>query len=219
MSRWLLSSVSLLLPALAAGGQSGVADHATLDRLQLVSLGAGVGQIAPSQVVPTRIFALTSDYGEIAPAWRVIFRISYWESRFRSSVVDAFADTLRQNLADPTATTVLRSPVSVYDAAFAIGARRILSPRAAVTPFYSGGLAAHVINAEGKLINGTFVERSLDDVAAGLFVDGGIRARFLHRIQVEGQVRGDLLSGFRSAQWVATASYFFGEPRRGENNE
>ncbi|HEY6211290.1 MAG TPA: hypothetical protein VIW45_03350, partial [Vicinamibacterales bacterium] len=62
------------------------AQLAFLDRLQLVSLGAGAGAIAPSQVEPTRIFVLGSDYGEISPAWRVVFRTSYWESKFRSEV-------------------------------------------------------------------------------------------------------------------------------------
>jgi hypothetical protein len=186
-----------------------------LDRLQLVSLGLGVGRIAPAQVVPASVFAIGSDYGEISPAWRMILRITYWESRFQQSVVDAFADTLRNNLTDPNATTVRRSPIQLYDAAFGIGARRILSPRSDLTPYFSAGLAGHVINAEGDLINGTFVERALDDIAAGIFAEGGLRLRVLRRLLVEGSVRGDLLSGFRSTQWMAIGSYYFGEPRAG----
>jgi hypothetical protein len=185
-----------------------------LDRLQLVSLGGGAGSIAPSQVDPTTVFVLGSDYGEISPAWRVVFRASYWESRFKQSVVDAFADTLQTNLTDPSATTVKRSPVTLYDVTFAIGARRILMPRSDLTPFFSAGFGAHVINAEGPLINGTFVERSLDAIAGGLFVEGGARARLLRRFLVEASARGDLLSGFRSVQWYAMGSYFFSEPRK-----
>ena len=192
------------------------AQLAFLDRLQLVSLGAGAGAIAPSQVQPTRIFVLGSDYGEISPAWRVTFRSSYWESKFKSEVVDAFADSLQKNLTDPNATTVRRSPISLYDVAFAVGARRILMPRATITPFYSGGIAAHVINAEGSLIKGTFVERSLDAVTAGFFAEAGLRIRAMHRLLIEGSVRADMLSGFRSVQWYAMGSYFFSEPRRPE---
>ena len=72
-----------------------------------------------------------------------------------------------------------------------------------------------MINAEGPLIKGTFVERSLDDIAAGVFAEGGVRVRVVRRVLLEGAVRGDLLSGFRSTQWYAMGSYFFGEPRRG----
>ena len=160
------------------------------------------------------MFGLSADYGELSPAWRLQFRITYWESKFQQKVIDQFADTLQKSLADPNATTVVRSPISLYDAAFGLGARRILMPGADLTPFFSMGFAGHVINAEGDFIKGTFVERALDDLAVGVFGDAGLRVRVLRRLLVEGSVRGDLLSGFRSVQWMATASYYFGEARR-----
>lgn len=204
---------------LALSGAAGTAraqslvERLQLDRLQLVSLGLGAGSIAVSQVERTSVFGLSADYGQLSPAWRLQFRVTYWESNFKSSVVNTFADTLQKNLVDPGATDVRRSPISIYDAAFGLGARRILVPAADATPFFTLGFAGHVINAEGDLINGTFVERALDDIAVGAFAEAGIRARLLRRILVEGSVRGDLLSGFRSTQWMATGSYFFGEPR------
>lgn len=185
-----------------------------LDRLQLVSLGLGGGSIAAAQVDRTKVYGLTADYGQISPTWRMQFRITYWESKFKSSVVQAFADTLRQNLAAPNATTVRVSPISIYDAAFGLGARRLLLPSADLTPFFTIGAAGHVINAEGDFIKGTFVERALDDIAAGVFGEAGLRARLFRRILVEGSVRADLLSGFRSVHWMGTGSYYFGEPRK-----
>ena len=71
-------------------------------------------------------------------------------------------------------------------------------------------MAAHVINAEGKLIKGTFVERALDDISAGLFLTGGVSFKLLKHIGVEGSVRGDLLSGFRSSQARVGGTYYFG---------
>jgi len=200
--------------ASSAAAQEGVIDRLQLDRLQLVSLGVGFGGIAPSQVKPTNVFGLSADYGQLSPAWRLQFRVTYWESKFQQSVIDAFADTLQKNLADPNATTVKRSPISIYDVAFGLGARRILMPASDLTPFFTAGMAGHVINAEGDFIKGTFVERALDDIAAGVFGEAGLRARLLKRVLVEGSVRGDLLSGFRSFQWMATGSYYFGEARR-----
>jgi hypothetical protein len=199
--------------AMSARGQS-LIERLELDRLQLVSLGGGAGSIAPTQVDRTNVYGLTADYGQLSPAWRLQFRITYWESRFKSSVIREFADTLQRSLVDPGATAVRSSPVSVYDAAFGFGARRILIPAADFTPFYTVGFAGHVINAEGDFIKGTFVERALDDIASGLFAEAGLRARLLKRILVEGSVRGDLLSGFRSMQWMATGSYYFGEARQ-----
>lgn len=212
MRRWAATLIVALAAVPAAGAQS-VVEQLQLDRLQLVSLGLGAGSIAPAQVDRTKVFGLSADYGQISPAWRLQFRISYWESHFKASVVNAFADTLQRNLQNPDATTVKRSPISIYDAAFGLGARRLLVPSADVTPFFSAGIAGHVINAEGDFIKGTFVERALDDIAAGVFGEAGIRARILRRFLVEGTIRGDLLSGFRSMQWMATGSYYFGEPR------
>ena len=96
--------VLALVGASSARAQEPAFERLQLDRLQLVSLGAGAGSIAPSQVVPTTIYALASDYGEISPAWRLILRISYWDSRFKESVVKAFTDTLQNNLVNPSAT-------------------------------------------------------------------------------------------------------------------
>ena len=210
-----IALVAAALVALNAGdarGQS-VIESLSLDRLQVVSLGFGAGSIAPSQVDATTIFGLNADYGQLSPAWRLQFRVSYWESRFKSSVINAFADTLQKNLTDPEATTVRRTPISIYDATFGLGARRLLVPGADATPFFTVGMAGHVINAEGDFIKGTFVERALDDIAAGVFAEVGARAKLLRRIIVEASARGDLLSGFRSMQWMATGSYYFGEAR------
>jgi hypothetical protein len=201
--------------ALHVGSSTAAAQLSFLDRLQLVSLGVGGGSVSPSQIDPATVFVLGSDYGEISPAWRILFRTTYWTSQFKSSAINAFVDRLDKNLFDPTATFVRRSPVTIYDVTFAIGARRILMPRSDFTPFFSGGLAAHVINAEGSLINGTFVERSLDNVASGAFAEGGFRVRLVRRLLIEASMRGDLLSAFRSIQGYAMGSYFFGEPRRG----
>ena len=212
-----LAATILATMILASRGdaQGGVFQRFNLDRLQLVSLGGGVGRIHPSQVEPVPIYLLQTDYGEIAPAWRVAFTISFWDSEYRGNVVQAFVDSLNSNLVDPTGTArVAPSPVSVYDATFGMGFRRYLSPRSAVTPTLTLGVAAHFINAEGRLIRGTFVERALDDIAAGLFAGTGVQARFFGRIQIEANVRGDLLSGYRSTQINGGASYYFGEPRR-----
>jgi hypothetical protein len=214
MSRmWLAAALAMSLAA-SAQAQESLVDRLQLDRLQLVSLGLGAGSIAPSQVDKTNVFGLSADYGQLSPAWRLQFRITYWESHFQQSVIAEFADTLQKSLTDPNATTVKRSPISIYDAAFGLGARRILMPASDLTPFFTAGLAAHVINAEGDFIKGTFVERALDDIAAGVFGEVGVRARLLRRVLIEGSVRGDLLSGFRSTQWMATGSYYFGEARR-----
>jgi hypothetical protein len=189
-----------------------------LDRLQIVSLGVSAGGIVPSQVEPTNVFALAADYGELAAGWRLQFAVTYWGSRMREPVVAEFVQALEAQLDDPSGIAALRSSrITVYDAAFGVGVRRVLSPRSWMSTYYTVGVAAHVMDAEGALIEGTFVERALDEVATGLYGAAGTQVR-LGRVLLEGELRGDLLSGFRSAQGRLGMSYFFGDRRRSERD-
>lgn len=196
----------------ALGAQESLIQRLNLDKLQIVSLGASAGRILPSQVDPTMIYAISADYGEIAPSWRVNFTTSYWSSKYRDAVVQQFVDTLNKRLTNPTAR-VQPSQISLYDVTIGVDVRYVPTYSGELKPFFGIGLAAHVINAEGALIGGTFVERSLDDIAAGMYVTTGVSFRLVQHIGVEGSVRGDMLSGFRSTQARVGGTYFFGRLR------
>jgi len=216
--RWALVALLLALPIPARAQDTSFFQRVGLDRLQFVSLGAGVGRVAPTQVVPTQIYAVSTDYGELARNWRAVFDVSFWESRYTDAAVGAFADSLRRSVLDPTNDfTILASRVQVYDVTFSGGVRWQSAASVAVRPFLGAGIAAHILNAEGRLINGTFVERALDNISTGLFANAGILFRPWGRLVVETQARADVLSGFRSLQLRAGALYLFGPPRREEH--
>lgn len=207
--------LSLAARTAVAQDTPGVLERLGLDRLQFVSLGASLGRINPSQVESTRLYAIAADYGEIAPNYRILFGVSYWESRMRQGVVQAFLDTLRKSIIDPAADdTLRRSSIPIYDVTFSGSVRWQRRGAMAVRPFVGAGAAAHVINAEGRLIKGTFVERALDNIGAGFFAETGILLRPTARVIVDAAVRGDVLSSFRSIQLRAGAMYSFGPARR-----
>jgi hypothetical protein len=183
-----------------------------LDRLQITSLGAAYGLIAPSQVKSTHLYAVQADYGNISPTWRVVVGASFWSSRFDDDVVQTFVDSLHKSLTNASAH-VVASQVRVYDVAFSGDVRFTPDYSGDIKPFIGVGLAAHVINAEGPLIDGTFVERALDDIAAGFYVTGGAAVRLVPHFGIEAAARADLLSGFRSIQVRAGAAYYFGHIR------
>src|SRR4051812_31012969 len=188
-------------------------DSIALDRLQIQSLGLSAGRVAPSQLVPTNLYALQADYGPVGPGWRASFGVSFWDSRFRSGVVQAFVDSLQKSISEPSAR-VEPSRVSLYDVTFGLDLRYTPPTlNGAIRPFVGFGAAAHVINAEGKLIKGTFVERSLDEIGAGLFGTAGVTIRIIRHFGIEGSVRGDMLSAFRSTQARVGANYYFGRVR------
>jgi len=213
----LAAAVVALAAAHTARAQESVIERLNLDKLQINSLGVFAGHVVASQLVPTNLVAIQADYGELAPGWRVVFNASYWQTRFRDGVVQAFADSLHKSLSDPTGH-VVPSRITLYDVAFGADVRYSPVYSGELKPFLGVGAAAHVINAEGTLIKGTFVERSLDDIASGLYATGGLSFKLLRHLGVEGAVRADLLSGFRSVQARGGVSYYFGRVRKPDAN-
>jgi hypothetical protein len=196
-------------PAVAQAGFDSIA----LDRLQIQSLGLSAGWVNPSQLLPTNLYALQAEYGPVAPGWRATFGVSFWDSRFRDGVVQTFVDSLQKSVTEPTAR-VEPSRITVYDVTFGLGLHYTPPTlNGDVRPYVGFGVAAHVINAEGKLINGTFVERSLDEIAGGVFVNAGVTLRLIRHFGLEGSVRGDMLSAFRSIQARIGGNYYFGRVR------
>jgi hypothetical protein len=186
-----------------------------LDKLQFVSLGASYGRIDPSQVEPAHVYAVFADYGEVAPSWRMVFGVGFWESRLSNQVVQRFLDTLSKSIIDPTNDSRIQlSRVPVYDVTFSGELRWQRPGGVAIKPYFGAGLAAHVINAEGRLVKGTFVERALDNIGAGLLANSGVLFRPYGRLVFDAQLRVDFISGFRSTQLRGGAQYVFGSARR-----
>jgi hypothetical protein len=203
-----------LLAGRSAAGQSGVFRRFNIDRLQLAALGASAGPIHISQANPTTVYGLGADYGEIAPEWRVFFGVSFWQSHYTDAIVRTFADSLTNRITGASGSARIEpSPISLYDVTFSMEFRWMHAYSGEVKPFLGIGLAGHVINAEGPLINGTFIERSLDNIAAGLIGSAGAQLRLLRHFGIEASARGDMLSGFRSVQLRAGGNYVFGHVR------
>ena len=69
------------------------------------------------------------------------------------------------------------------------------------------------MNAYGRLIDGTFVERATDVIAVGVAGTVGVNARVLGHIALDAQARYDFLSLARFASMRVGASYYFDNPR------
>ena len=205
----LFALLAMLLPGSVAA-QGSLFERLNLDRLQLSEFGFAVGPTRPSQTVATSLFALHADYGEIAPRWRVVFTATYWGSRFTDDVIRTFVDSLENSIEDPTGDATIRaSRITVSDIAVTVDFRWSPLSRAAVRPYVGAGGGAHVINAEGRLIDGTFAERALDNITGGVVGLAGLDLTVFNRIILGMQARFDLLSGTRFASLRAGASYRF----------
>jgi hypothetical protein len=195
----------------AGGAQGSLFERLNLDKLRLSALGFSYGAMQPSQMDATQAYSLHSDYGEVAERWRIVFTATFWKSRYRQDVVLAFADSLQRNITDPEGNAeVIASGISVSDIAVG-GDVRWMSPirHIRLQPYLGANLSAHVINAEGPLIEGTFMETALDNIAAGVAATAGIDVVLISHFTAGMQARFDLLSGIRYGSLRVVGTYLF----------
>ncbi|HET7459166.1 MAG TPA: hypothetical protein VFJ74_16065 [Gemmatimonadaceae bacterium] len=183
-----------------------------LDRLRLSGVGFALGGVKPSQMEATKAFTLEADYGEIVPHWRVVFVTDVWSSRLDSDAIRRYRDALRRVTVDPAGDDEFNiGTVRVSDIALGVDTR--WSPQRSRSQFLhwylGGGLAAHVLNGEGRAIANTFVERSLDNIAVGPSVAAGLDAVFFQHVTLGMQARYDLVSGARYGSLRAVGTYIF----------
>lgn len=186
-------------------------ERLNLDTLRLRELGASYGAMEPSQMLPTQGYSMHADYGEIAERWRVVFTVTYWGSRYQSDIVQGFADSLKLSVEDPEGNAeIIARGVAVSDIAVG-GDIRWISPTrfSRFRPYLGGNLSVHVINAEGRLIAGTFMENALDNIATGIAGVAGIDLLLLPHMSAGVQARYDLLSGIRYSSVRLVGAYVF----------
>ena len=190
-------------------------ERLNLDRLRLGALGAYVGAVKPAQARATSLYSLSADYGEVSRGVHLVFTATYWGSSLSSEAMNRFRIQLEEQITDSTGDYELDvGRVTISDIALGADFRWLPRPRATLRPYAGGGIAAHVINAEGRIISGTFVERALDNITAGIAGFAGADLYLLPSFNVGVQARFDLLSGSRFAAIRLGGSYVF-EQRTG----
>ena len=198
----------------ACGCEGSLFDRLNLDALRLRSVGLAIGAVKPAQTRATSLYALQADYGEIARGIHVVFTATYWGSRFTNQTTERFAEALRTAIVDTTEDYELEvGRIAVSDISLGVDFRWFPLRSATLRPYAGGGVAAHVINAEGRIIRDTFVERALDNITAGIAALGGVDLHLGSRLSVGAQARFDLVSGMRYGAVRVGGSYMFDTSR------
>jgi hypothetical protein len=201
---------TVVTPPPTTARRASIFDLLNLDRLQLTSLGASMGAVRPANVVPTQLYSVQADYGEIADRVRIVFVASYWGSQYTRRSIRGLESALQEVVSDPAGDDTIRvGTVRVQDLSLGADVRWLRWGSSFARPFVGGGLTAHLVNAEGRPVSGTFVESSLDNIAAGVAAFAGIDVALLPNLTLEMQARYDLFSGVRHASVRAGASYVF----------
>ncbi|HEX2718226.1 MAG TPA: hypothetical protein VHM67_11130 [Gemmatimonadaceae bacterium] len=201
---------ALVAPAtVAAQDDPGLFERLNLDKLRLTAFGASGGPVIPTGTEATTLYSLQADYGEVSPRWRVVFTATYWQSRYTPELVERLEQRLRESLVDSTQRARFSlGTIRVSD--IAVGGDLRWTPRTGgFRPYLGGGVLAHVVNAEGKAIQGTIIENSLDNIALGFAAVMGGDVTLARHIGVGLQARYDLTSGVRYGSLRAVLTYHF----------
>lgn len=183
-----------------------------LDKLRLEGIGIVVGPVTPSTIVSTQSYGVQADYGEIAPHLRIGFSGSYWNSRYDDKTVDRFITQLEKSLSDP-GDSIKFDRVKVSTISIEADLRYTpTKARAAVQPYVGGGIGLHIVNAESKLIQNTFVESALDNIGAGMSAIAGIAILPTHRVSVGVEARYTVLGTIRFGTVRAGGMFHFSRP-------
>jgi hypothetical protein len=184
-----------------------------LDKLRLEGIGVVTGPVSPSTIVSAPSYGIQADYGEISPHLRVGFSGSFWNSRYDDKTVARFITQLEQSLSNPD-DSIKFDRVRVSTISIEADLRYTpTGAHAAVQPYVGGGLGLHIVNAESKLIQNTFVESALDNIGAGISAIAGIAILPAHRVSVGVEARYTVLGTIRFGTVRAGAMFHFSRPK------
>ena len=193
-----------------------------LDRLRLQTVGVTYGWTWPGQAVPTRVYSLHADYGEVFPFVRVLFVSSYWTTRYTDDEVQRLAREVQRVAAPDRPDTLHLGRIRVSDLSagpdvrwepgLARVARRLIP---VLQPWVSGGVAVHFVNVDGAPVSGTFIESALDAASLGLNGGAGVDVRPLPNVQLTAQARYDFVGSVRYASVRVGGSFVFGPTHAG----
>lgn len=216
------SIVAAQLRASRRRGRRTFLEQFNIDRLRLTELGVLGGVAFPDGIRHAPLYAVRADYGEIVPDFRVVFGITYWNSRYTDDAVATFEQALATATAAPGGVPVPISVGSVRSSdvtltgetrwrpAFLGGHHH---PTARIRPWVGLGAGVHFTNVQNSVIDGTFVSRALDGVALGPTGAFGVDLLPLRAVLLSAEARYDLFNGARYGSLRAGGSYVF-EPRR-----
>lgn len=205
-------AAALAIAASRASAQN-IFQRLDLDKLRLEGIGAVTGPVSPSTIVSTPSYGVQADYGEITPHLRVGFSGSFWSSHFQDKTVRRFITQLEESLSNPD-DSIKFDRVTISTISIEADLRYTpTASRAAVQPYIGGGLGLHIVNAESKLIRGTFVESALDNIGAGLSAIAGVGILPTHRVSVGVEARYTVLGTIRFGTVRAGAMFHFTRPK------
>jgi hypothetical protein len=208
---------SVMCGATPARGQ----DVADIDYAYLAPRGVApeFGYVWPNRVEPTQTYGLRVDMGYAGPGLRVTPSVTYWKSRLQQAEVDDFAGQVAQLVADRTGgapPSLDLGTIDYQDIALGLDAHVVWEVPLDLLTFGGLGVTAHIIDGDGAVIQGTFVEDLLDSVEPGFNLHLGAEYPITNGMRLYAVGRYEVMPDLQYLQLRAGWQWMFGPNAPGE---
>jgi hypothetical protein len=221
--RW-SRTLGLAIGLLAFGGevraQTTLADY-DYENLTFRGFSLEGGFIFPTRVDPTYTVGARFDLGYLGPGLRIVPGIAYWSSTMKRSEVaklERKIDDLVESGIDPGTgfPGVDLGTIEWSDFVRSLDGHLVWAVPFDLLTFAGAGVSAHILNAKGRAISGTFVEDFMDSVSAGLNVHGGVEYPLSDQFRIYGLARVELMEDLRYMELRFGGQIMLAPPASGE---
>jgi opacity protein-like surface antigen len=221
MSRICRSLVIALATFAVASHQAAAQDIADIDYEYLSFRGIALefGYLWPDRVEKTESYGLRFDLGYAGTGLRVVPSIMYWSSPLNASEIVEFEDRIQDLVAQQNGgvrPALDLGTIEYTDIAFGLDAQVVWELPLDVLTFGGVGVTAHVMDGDGDVINGTFVEDLLDSVEPGFNLHLGTEYPIAENMRIYASGRYEVMPDLQYLQVRAGWQFMWGPNAPGE---
>ncbi len=212
-----IALAALGLSSVPASGQ----DIADIDYEYLSFRGVALefGYLWPDRVQETQSYGLRFDMGYAGTGLRVVPSLMYWTSPMIESEIVEFEGRVQDLVAQQNGGVrpeLDLGTIEYSDIALGLDVQVVWELPLDVLTFGGVGAAAHVMNGDGDVINGTFVEDLLDSVEPGFNLHAGTEYPITETMRLYASGRYEVMPDLRYLQVRAGWQFMWGPNAPGE---
>ena len=205
------------LSSVPASGQ----DIADIDYEYLSFRGVALefGYLWPDRVQETQSYGLRFDMGYAGTGLRVVPSLMYWTSPMIESEIVEFEGRVQDLVARQNGGVrpeLDLGTIEYSDIALGLDVQVVWELPLDVLTFGGVGASAHVMNGDGDVINGTFVEDLLDSVEPGFNLHVGTEYPITETMRLYASGRYEVMPDLRYLQVRAGWQFMWGPNAPGE---